>query len=286
MGTMETCEDCVVAKGTKADVSPKGNGGRAKELCGMVVIDFCVVESAIWRANKAGKAAIRYARRQQGPGGFSCAPGIDVDGDRLHGEAARWAVDAFNQSATTANPGNFCPYEVFTERKGPFRMLSFFQRGLMWIRRTHRLGDEATEVFYLNSGDHHPEFCPKVINGSTGRVVYSSKVGGPPGGGNVQMESSTPLASALPTSVEFGPPPLPYPAASTTPPLPQSAAAAACRLYDIAAAAAAYRVFNATAFHCHGATIVADPVRAIDRPAVAATCVGCAATGLSVFRSG
>eukprot|EP00903_Cladosiphon_okamuranus_P006341 g6211.t1 len=137
-----------------------------------------VVESAILRANKAGKAAIRYARRQLGPGWVSCVPGIDVDGDRLYGETARWAVDAFNQSATTANPGNLSLYEVFTGRKGPFRMLSFFKQGLMWIRRTHKLGDKATEVFHLNSGDHHPESCPKVINGSTGRVV--------PGGGVVQ----------------------------------------------------------------------------------------------------
>eukprot|EP00903_Cladosiphon_okamuranus_P005720 g5678.t2 len=155
-GTMETCEDCVVAKGTKADVSPKGDGGRAKEPCGMVVIDFC----------------------------------------------------------------------VFTGRKVPFRMLSFFQRGLMWIRRTHKLGDEATEVFYLNSSDYHPELCPKVINGSTGREVYSSNVvwtsSRGPGGGDVQTDSSTPPAPALPAFVDFGPPPLPQSAASSTP-LPSTA---------------------------------------------------------------
>ena len=135
-----------------------------------------VVESAIWRAHKAGKAARRYAEAQLGPGGFSNIPGLDPRGDKLWAESARWAVEAFNQSGTTANEGRRSPQEVFLGKKGPFRMLPFFQRGRMRVRQPTKLDDQADVCFYLNGGDNHSDSCVKVLKESTGRVSYTSNI--------------------------------------------------------------------------------------------------------------
>ena len=85
-------------------------------------------------------------------------------------------MEAFNQSATTANPGNRSPREVFTGKKRPFRMLPFFQHGFMWVQCRQKPDDEAETCYFLNNGDRHADFCVRVLKASTGKVCYVSYV--------------------------------------------------------------------------------------------------------------
>lgn len=113
-----------------------------------------VAESAIQRTNKAAMASRRAAARRLGPGGFSCVPGLDKRGDKLWAESAKYAAQALNQSASSANPGRLFPQELYTGKKGPFRMLPFFQYGFMRNVRRIKLDDQAVECYFLNGGDN------------------------------------------------------------------------------------------------------------------------------------
>ena len=94
-----------------------------------------VAESAIQRCNKAAMASRRAAARQLGSDGFSSVPGLDSRGDKLWAESAKYAAQALNQSASTANPERASPQELFTSKRGSFRLIPFFQRGYMRVDR-------------------------------------------------------------------------------------------------------------------------------------------------------
>ena len=75
-----------------------------------------VAENAIWRVMKAGHAARREAFRLFPDAGIEHIPHLGKDLELLWLEAAVWAADGFNRSATTANPAKTPPYRVLPGR--------------------------------------------------------------------------------------------------------------------------------------------------------------------------
>ena len=107
-----------------------------------------VAESAIQRCNKVGMASRRSALRRLGPEGFSCIKGMDPRGDRLWAESAKDAAQKLNQSASPSNPGRASPQELFTKKKGPFRVLPFLQEGFMSVTPLNKPENRAVRVFF------------------------------------------------------------------------------------------------------------------------------------------
>ena len=56
---------------------------------------------------------------------FTGIPNIGANSNRLWLEAALWAADGFNRSATKANTGWKSPYEVFFSRRPEVQVLPF-----------------------------------------------------------------------------------------------------------------------------------------------------------------
>ena len=111
-----------------------------------------------------------------GARGFSCIKGMDPRGDRLWAESAKDAAQKLNQSASPSNPGRASPQELFTKKRGPFRVLPFLQEGFMSVTPLNKLENRAVRVFFLNCGDNHASCTVKVINAATGRASYTNSV--------------------------------------------------------------------------------------------------------------
>ena len=101
-----------------------------------------VVENVIQRSNKIAMASRRAAERCLGPGGFSCVRGLDARGNKLWAESAKDAAQKLNQAAPS-NPGRASPQELFTDRKGAFLVVPFFQYGFMYRERRSKLDDNC-----------------------------------------------------------------------------------------------------------------------------------------------
>ena len=65
-------------------------------------------------------------------------------------EACVWACDAFNKSATTANPGNKSPHELFLGSLPPLTLLPFLKPGYCRVRRVNKAAPKAEPCFFLN----------------------------------------------------------------------------------------------------------------------------------------
>ena len=77
-------------------------------------------------------------------------------GDRLWAESAKDAAQKLNQSASPSNPGRASPQEMFTNKKGPFRVLPFLQEGFMRVTPQNNLADRAVRVFFLTAATTTP----------------------------------------------------------------------------------------------------------------------------------
>ena len=108
-----------------------------------------MAESAIQRCNNVGMASRHAALRRLGPEGFSCIKGMDPRRDRLWAESAKDAAQKLNQSASPSNPGRASPQELFTNKKGPFRVLPFLQESFMGVTAQNKLADRAVRVLSL-----------------------------------------------------------------------------------------------------------------------------------------
>ena len=76
-------------------------------------------------------------------------------GDRLWAESAKYVAQKLNQSASPSNPGRASPEELFTNKKWPFRVLSFPLEGFMSVTPQNKLAERAVRVFFLNGDDNH-----------------------------------------------------------------------------------------------------------------------------------
>ena len=145
--------------------------------------------------------------------------------DRPWAESAKDAAQKLNQSASPSNPGRASPQEMFTNKKGPFRVLPFLQEGFMSVTPQNKLADRAIRVVFPNGGDNHAPCTVKAINATTERACYTNSVvwtTSPSEGGEQGGAASPPATAAPPTqqsiSFEVVPPSPPAPAATAAPP--------------------------------------------------------------------
>ena len=66
---------------------------------------------------------------------------MDLRGVRLWAESAKDVAQKLNQSASPSIPGRASPQELFTNKKGPFRVLPFLQEGFISVTPHNKLTD-------------------------------------------------------------------------------------------------------------------------------------------------
>ena len=89
---------------------------------------------------------------------------MDPHADKLWTALAKDAAQKLNQSASPSNPGRAFPQELFTNKKGPFRVLPFLQEGFKSVTPQNKLVDRAVRVFFLNGGDNHASCTVKAVS--------------------------------------------------------------------------------------------------------------------------
>ncbi|CAM9437793.1 unnamed protein product [Pylaiella littoralis] len=127
---------------TPAD-SPKYNG---------------VAERGLALINDAAVAA-RIQATEMFPG----AP----DFPSLWAEAVSWACHALNLTATTANPGDKSPYELWYGSPPPHGgVWPFLKPAVCRVKRDNKSQPKAQDCHYVGPGVNHPRDCMRVITAS------------------------------------------------------------------------------------------------------------------------
>ena len=135
------------------------------------------VESALWRAFKAGYAArlgisnIYPDIRVNEVKGFT-----DAAATSLWMESLLWASECFNRSATAANDGWLSPHDIFYGNRPPLPLLPFFQPAYHRVPRQHKSDPRAFLCYIFNFGYNHGHDCHKLLDAETGKVVFSHDV--------------------------------------------------------------------------------------------------------------
>ena len=130
---------CIKQEFTPAD-SPKYNG---------------VAERALGLINDAAAAA-RIQATELYPG----AP----DYPSLWAEAASWACHALNCTATTANPGDKSPYEMWYGSPPPRGAVwPFLKPAVCRVKRNNKSLPKAQDCYYVGPGIDHPRDCIRVL---------------------------------------------------------------------------------------------------------------------------
>ena len=130
---------CIKQEFTPAD-SPKYNG---------------VAERALGLINDAAAAA-RIQATELYPG----AP----DYPSLWAEAASWACHALNCTATTANPGDKSPYEMWYGSPPPRGAVwPFLKPAVCRVKRNNKSLPKALDCYYVGPGIDHPRDCIRVL---------------------------------------------------------------------------------------------------------------------------
>lgn len=88
----------------------------------------------------------------------------------LWAEACFWAGNTLNRTATTANPDQNMPCELFHEARLPFTLLPFLKAGYCRVRRDDKGAPKAGLCLFLNWGSNHSRGSSK-ISFSTSQVL-------------------------------------------------------------------------------------------------------------------
>ena len=88
-------------------------------------------------------------------------------------ESYRWAADALNRSATTANPDKKSPDEVFFGKVPEVKLLPLFKPGYCKYKRTSKCMPKAQECFYLGPGYNYPRDSMRMQ--TKGRYVITTR---------------------------------------------------------------------------------------------------------------
>ena len=100
-------------------------------------------------------------------------PGYSIpEGASLWAEARNWAYDAYNRTATVANPGNRSPHEIFygvTPQSSP---IPFLKPGFCKFKRANKMDPKARECFYLGPARNHPSESKRVLV-RTGKMIIT-----------------------------------------------------------------------------------------------------------------
>ena len=83
--------------------------------------------------------------------------------ESLWAEASHWACDALNRTATSANPANKSPYEMWYGNPPPVVRLPFLKPGYCKVKRENKSQPKAQERFYLGPAPNHPRDAVRVL---------------------------------------------------------------------------------------------------------------------------
>ena len=95
---------------------------------------------------------------------------------KLWVDSMLWTAEIINRSATSANAGLLSPYEVFYKERPPMPLLIFFQPLYHRIPQQRRTEPRARPCLFLNFGYNHGLDSYKILDATTGMVVYSRDV--------------------------------------------------------------------------------------------------------------
>ena len=159
---MKYCNSLQIRRELTAPYTPQQNGP---------------VESGLSRAIKVGHAARIEVNRLFPDVHMEQLKGVrDPDGTSLWMESVMWASEGFNRSATTANSGMLCLYEIFYGSCPPMPTLPFCKPAYHRIPRQGKLYRQGRPCYILNFGYNHGSDCVKIMDAETGRIVYSRDV--------------------------------------------------------------------------------------------------------------
>ena len=82
----------------------------------------------------------------------------------LWAEAASWACHALNCTATTANPGDKSPYEMWYSSPPPRGAVwPFLKPAVCRVKRANKSLPKAQDCYYVGLGVNHPRDCMRVL---------------------------------------------------------------------------------------------------------------------------
>ena len=115
----------------------------------------CVAERALGLINDAAVAA-RIQATELCPN----APNYPS----LWAEATSWACHALNCTATTANPGDKSPYEMWYGSPPPRGAVwPFLKPAVCRVKRANKSLPKAQDCYYVGPGVNHPRDCMRVL---------------------------------------------------------------------------------------------------------------------------
>ena len=159
---VEFCNNLGIRRELTAPYTPQQNGP---------------VESALWRAFKAGHAArLGISKIYPDIRVNEVRGSTDAAATTLWMESLLWASECFNRSATAANDGWLSPHEFFYGNRPPLPLLPFFQPAYHRVPRQRKSDARARPCYFLNFGYNHGHDCHKLLDAETGKVVYSRDV--------------------------------------------------------------------------------------------------------------
>ena len=97
------------------------------------------------------------------------------EGPSLWAEAMNWACDAYNRTATVANPGSRSPYEMFYGNPPQTSPIPFLKPGFCKYKRMNKMDPKARECFYLGPARNHPSESKRVLV-RTRKVIVTRNV--------------------------------------------------------------------------------------------------------------
>ena len=217
---VEYCNNLGIRRELTAPYTPQQNGP---------------VESALWRAFKAGHAPrLGISNIYPDIRSNEVAGSTGTAATSLWMKSLLWVWECFNRSAAAANDGWLSLHEIFYGNRPPLLLLPFSQSAYHRVPQQHKSDPLARLCYFLNFGYNHGHDCHKLLNAETGKVVFSRNVtwhhpetplippataiGNPPTvpPEDIYVPMPTPVPSVtMPTPTPV--PPAPTPAPSPTP---------------------------------------------------------------------
>ena len=159
---VEYCNNLGIRRELTAPYTPQQNGP---------------VESALWRAFKAGHAArLGISNIYPDIRVNEVKGSTDVAATSLWMESLLWASECFNRSATAANDGWFPPHETFYGDRPPLPLLPVFKPAYHRVPRQHKSDPRARLYYFFNFGYNHGHDRHKLLDAETGKVIFSRDV--------------------------------------------------------------------------------------------------------------
>ena len=93
--------------------------------------------------------------------------------EALWAEASHWAHDAWNRTATTANPADKSPYDMWYGNPPPVVLLAFLKPGCCKVKKENKSQAKAQECFHLGPAPNYPRDSVRVL--TTHRTVLITR---------------------------------------------------------------------------------------------------------------